>query len=87
MFIVTEELANMMDETIPNTATLAASSTPETASTSVGIPFETPYPFPRNLNRHGTITAGDTAAIIDPNRKAEINLCFHKFLNLPARRI
>lgn len=40
--MVTETLENMMDKTMPNTATLAASSTPDTASTNVGIPFDTP---------------------------------------------
>lgn len=59
-----------MEKTIPKTATLAASSIPETASTSVGMPFDTPKPFARRRNRHGTTTAGETAATTEPRRKA-----------------
>lgn len=40
--IVRELLGKITDISIPNTATLAASSIPETARTNVGIPFETP---------------------------------------------
>lgn len=42
IFIVSEEVENIIEDIIPKMATLAASSTPETASTSVGIPLETP---------------------------------------------
>lgn len=70
MFMVTDALENMIEETMPKIATLAASSTPDTANTRVGIPLDTPYPLPRRRNKHGTITAGDTAAIMDPSRNA-----------------
>lgn len=49
---------------MPNAATEAASSIPETAMTIVGIPLATPYPLVLNRKRHGTTTAGDTAPII-----------------------
>jgi hypothetical protein len=42
IFIVSDAVENMRDDTIPNTATLAASSTPDTARTNVGMPLETP---------------------------------------------
>jgi hypothetical protein len=50
---------------IPKMATDAASSMPDTAMMSVGMPFATPYPFCRSLKRHDTTTAGDTAAMTD----------------------
>lgn len=48
------------------------SSIPATAIIKVGIPLATPYPFVLSLKRQGTTTAGDTAAIIDPNKSAHI---------------
>jgi hypothetical protein len=50
---------------IPKAATDIASSMPDTAMMSVGMPFATPYPFFRSLKRHDTTTAGDTAAMTD----------------------
>ena len=32
------------------------------AMTRVGIPLSRPYPWSERVNRHGTTTAGDTAA-------------------------
>ena len=40
---------------------------PATAMIKVGIPLATPYPLVLSLKRHGTTTAGDTAAIMEPN--------------------
>lgn len=54
---------------IPKPATDAASQIPDTAIMSVGIPLATPYPFVRKRKRHGTTTAGDTAAVTDPKIK------------------
>jgi hypothetical protein len=56
---------NMILCMMPKMATDAASSMPDTAMISVGIPFATPYPFFRSLNRQDTTTAGDTAAMTD----------------------
>lgn len=64
--LVRELLENIMLLTIPKKATDIASSIPDIAMISVGIPFATPYPFVRSLNKHGTTTAGDTAAKTDP---------------------
>lgn len=50
---------------MPKMATDVASSIPDTAMMSVGIPFATPYPFCRSLKRQDTTTAGDTAAMTD----------------------
>lgn len=36
------------------------------------MPLATPYPLVRNRNKHGTTTAGDTAAMIVPNANAQI---------------
>lgn len=58
---------------MPNMATDAASSMPDIDTISVGMPLATPYPFVRKRNKHGTITAGLTAAIIDPNAKAHVH--------------
>lgn len=69
--MASDDSVNMILLIIPNIATLAASSIPATANTRVGIPFATPYPLDLNLKRHGTTTAGETAAIIDPSKKAE----------------
>lgn len=53
----------------PNAMTDSASSIPATAMIKVGMPLATPYPLDFKRNRHGTTTAGDTAAIIDLERK------------------
>lgn len=37
------------------------------------MPFATPYPLVRNRKRQGTITAGETAATIDPSKKKSID--------------
>lgn len=50
---------------MPKMATDVASSIPDTAMISVGIPFAMPYPFCRSLKRQDTTTAGDTAAMTD----------------------
>lgn len=63
---VKELVENIMLFIMPKAATDAASSTPDIAIIIVGIPFATPYPFDLNRKRHGTITAGETAAITEP---------------------
>lgn len=68
---VKEPDENIAFNIIANTATLIESSIAAAATTNVGIPFETPYPTSRSLKRQGTTTAGDTDAIIEPNRKPE----------------
>lgn len=70
--LASDDSVNMILLIMPKIATLAASSIPATANTRVGIPFATPYPLDRNLKRHGTTTAGETAAMIEPSKKAEI---------------
>lgn len=63
-----ELLENMILFTIPKTATETASSMPAMAIINVGMPLATPYPFVRSRKRHGTTTAGETAAPTDPEK-------------------
>lgn len=66
---------------IPNAATDTASSIPETAIMSVGMPLATPYPFILSLKRHETTTAGDTAATTEPKIK---NRLINSMLYVPS---
>lgn len=66
---VNELFENKILLMIPKIATDVASSIPDTAIMSVGIPFATPYPLALNRKRHETTTAGDTAAITAPSQK------------------
>lgn len=44
----------------------------------------TPYPLPRNLNKQGTTTAGDTAATILPIKKHHIHSNSNKYFAVIA---
>lgn len=68
---VVEPVENIALRIMANTATLTESSMAAAATTIVGIPFETPYPTSLSRNKHGTTTAGDTDAIIEPKRNPE----------------
>lgn len=70
---VNELVEKIMLFIIPNAATDAASSTPDIAIIIVGIPLATPYPFDLKRKRQGTITAGETAAITEPEKCVYIN--------------
>lgn len=66
IILITDVSENIMLFTTPKIATDVESPILATAMISVGIPFATPYPFDRNLNKQGTTTAGATAATIVP---------------------
>lgn len=66
IILVTDVSENMILFTTPKMATDVESPILATAIISVGIPLATPYPFERSLKRHGTTTAGATAATIVP---------------------
>lgn len=64
--LITDVSENIILLTTPKIATDVESPMLATAIISVGMPFATPYPFERNLNKQGTTTAGATAATIVP---------------------
>lgn len=66
--MASEEFEKIILFIIPKPATEAAPSIPAIAIIRVGIPFETPYPLDFRSNRQGIITAGETAAIMNPVR-------------------